>query len=107
MNIIEHGPEIPDPSQLTIFDMEAKPAETVQNSTDSATLYLSSEPLIRSPTDLAELIPLENGKKFELNHSQRTLASSLYDKSRELAKKAKDNQIELIESEEETTDLAR
>ena len=93
-SIIQSGPDIPDPTQLTLFDTEVKDAETVQNSTDSAHYSLSTEPLIRSPTYPDEMVLLENGKKFELNHFQKILAGSLLRKSRELVRRSKEINIE-------------
>ena len=102
-----HGPETPDPTQLELFDMGVKNAETVQNSTDSAQLSLSSETMIRSPT-VTDGIQQGNGKKFELNLNQERFASSLQFKSRELVRKSKEKHIELLKSEpEEENDLAR
>ena len=93
-SIIQSGPDIPDPTQLTLFDTEVKDAETVQNSTDSANYSLSTEPLILSPTYPDEMVLLENGKKFELNHFQKMLAGSLLRKSRELVRRSKEINIE-------------
>ena len=85
------GPETPDPAQLDLFDRDVTNAETVQNSTDSAELILSDEIMIRSPTnDRTERAQQENGIKFELSPIQKQIAGSLYDKSRELAKKPKE-----------------
>ena len=103
--IFVNRPETPDPypDQLTLFDIEYN-AETVRNSTDSAPLCLSTEPHVRSPTDPAEMVLLENGKKFELNHFQRIFASSLLRKSRELVRK-RIEEFKFIDTD--VNDLAR
>jgi hypothetical protein len=104
MNIIEHGPEIPDPTQLDLFDFGAQEPVTVQNSTDSGEGSQTNETMIRSPTSASDLITSETERKF--NQAQIILAGSLHRMSRELVQKSKEKHFELIE-EENNSDLAR
>ena len=105
MNITAAGPETPDPTQLDLFHLDCRNAETQKHSADSAIFSLSNEPLIRSPTDDGYQVQPENGKKFELNETQRSFASSLHRKSRELVQKSRDKQNEINDTDE--NDLAR
>jgi hypothetical protein len=110
--IIEHGPETPDPTQLDLFDFGAQVTGTEKNSTDSVESLPANKTMIRSPTNsiMAENVPIENGKEFELNVFQLNMAGSLHKKSRELVQKSKQSHKDLLEQEQQEeiiTDLAR
>lgn len=51
MNIIEHGPKTPDPTQLDLFDFGAQVTGTEKNSTDSVESLPANKTMIRSPTN--------------------------------------------------------
>lgn len=99
MNIIERGPEIPDPTQLNLFDFGAHETEPVQHSTDSVESIRLNETMIRSPTEETEVFQLIVVRKFELNESQKELAGALHRKSRALCQSSIERHFEFIEPE--------
>ena len=99
MEFVPKGPETPDPVQLELFDTISNSGPEPKPQTAKPADSLSNDLHIRSPTEDLPVTP-ENGRNFELNEAQKSFASSLHGKSRELVKKS----IEIKNSE---NDLAR